>query len=84
MDRPKLKPCPFCGNTAIQTYKYGPYGMFGFIKCTICDTQSKSVKLTELEDYDNEADFYWQKAWVIPVFAWNTRAYEEKETKNEP
>ena len=68
-----LKPCPFCGSEAIQAFTKGRYGAFGYIKCTMCDGQSKTTSLIDAREFKEENEFWDQKAWLGVIVAWNTR-----------
>jgi len=77
-----LKPCPFCGKKATLSYANGRYGSFGFVKCMVCDGQSKTVKIIEPEQFSSEDKFWTQRAWEGTVIAWNNRVYEYGESPN--
>ena len=74
-----LKPCPFCGSEAVQAFNKGRYGMFGYVKCTMCDGQSKTTALIEPREFESEDEFWNQKAWTSAIIAWNTRVDKQSE-----
>ena len=55
-----LKPCPFCGGDASYWWRGSRYGLIGFVKCDICDAQTRCTNLKgkpEDEGFDNQVAF---------------------------
>lgn len=63
-----LKLCPFCGGTAMLSHGL----TCSYVKCEICDAESKRVEASLSYCADIEA-----------VKAWNKRAYETNERSDE-
>ena len=49
MNKPELKPCPFCGGEAELIIKDGDYGVCGArIQCKACGCRTKSMSIRDL------------------------------------
>jgi len=69
----KLKPCPFCGSSDIDTrFTTSTYiGEFTIVCCTCRTTQSREIRL-ENADFENLTD-----SMNNAIETWNTRVAED-------
>ena len=69
----QIKPCPFCGGDALVERRYSERKRrsFVFVKCVVCDAQSKTAISGEGE-YSNMPD----PACEYVVRTWNMRVPE--------
>lgn len=66
----ELKKCPFCGGTADVWKRPGKYGTMVFVKCDICEAQTRVKTAKAVEDEDE----FWEQTAVQQVFdLWNRR-----------
>jgi Lar family restriction alleviation protein len=67
----ELKPCPFCGGTALVYTQQSRYNAFAYIQCDTCSTRSKTVPTP----YEYDDDRFWgSEAFYRIVRAWNRRS----------
>ena len=65
-----LRECPFCGASADVFRTEGRYGWFVFVRCSFCGAQTATKKA---EAFENEEDFWAQRAVLNVERLWNTR-----------
>ena len=73
MDEINLKSCPFCGGEAETCCNYWKYGPFVYVKCSICNAQTR-VKTAE--DIEDDESFWNQSACHAVAALWNQRQGE--------
>ena len=73
-----LLPCPFCGGEAFMYKRGSRFGPICFVKCSVCEAQTKVKNCAEPVESDE-----WDDPSMIAVtMLWNLRT-SEKETKGE-
>lgn len=69
----QLLPCPFCGGEA-YTYKRGSrFGPICFVKCSVCEAQTKAKSCDEPVDSEEWGD----PALGAVAMLWNLRTRKE-------
>lgn len=72
----ELKKCPFCGGTADVWKRPGKFGMMVYVKCDICECQTR-VKTAKATVDDAE---FWGQTAVQQVFdLWNRRCADAEQ-----
>lgn len=67
----ELKACPFCGGEALYHWRGARYGLIGFVKCEVCDAQTRCVAI---RGNSHDAGFEEQPAFKKLTILWNKRA----------
>lgn len=70
----ELKLCPFCGGNAEMWRNYGKFGPFVYVKCAICDAQTR---IKTAKDIDDDDSFWNQSACHAVAALWNQRGEKE-------
>lgn len=70
MNEPNISFCPFCGGSASVWSKKGKYGPMVYVKCDVCDAQTRIKSAKPIED---EEAFWRQIAVEEAVALWNRR-----------
>lgn len=65
----ELKKCPFCGGEADLFSARGKNGFFVFVRCTMCNSQSKTFNVGKIL-FD---DWKENQASKNAISVWNTR-----------